>query len=135
VGAVRAQDAYPSAFFKLNRAYAERFGDEWVILSAEYGFMRPDFMIPEPYDVSFNRKASGPISISDLREHMQELGLTEFRRVIGLGGREYRALIERAFEETPCEVIFPFAGLPGMGYMMQAVNVAMAAQEYPEMRS
>ena len=41
-------------FFTTNRAYAEKFGSRWVILSAKYGFIRPDFQIPGPYNVSLN---------------------------------------------------------------------------------
>jgi hypothetical protein len=37
-GPTPARDAYTGAPFKVNRAYAERHGDRWVILSAKYGF-------------------------------------------------------------------------------------------------
>ena len=65
-GPVPASEVYTSRFFKLHRAYAERFGDQWVILSAMYGFVRPDFLIPGPYNVTFKRKASGPLDVERL---------------------------------------------------------------------
>lgn len=36
-GPTRADDAYIGTPFTLNRTYAERFGDRWVVLSAKYG--------------------------------------------------------------------------------------------------
>jgi hypothetical protein len=45
-----AKDLYTSTLFKKCRAYAERYGDEWAILSARYRLVMPDQVI-EPYDV------------------------------------------------------------------------------------
>jgi hypothetical protein len=36
-GAVPAKDAYVGGLFKLNRQYAEQYGDACVVLSAKYG--------------------------------------------------------------------------------------------------
>ena len=52
-GPTPAKNAYVGAPFKVNRAYAEKFADRWVILSAKYGFIDLDFVIPENYDVTF----------------------------------------------------------------------------------
>src|SRR4051794_17641224 len=57
LGPTAAQDAYVGGPFKLNRAYAERFGQRWVILSAKYGFIDPAFVIPGPYDTTFLKPA------------------------------------------------------------------------------
>lgn len=48
VGPTAARDAYTGTPFRTNRAYAERFGDEWRILSAKYGLIEPEFIIAEP---------------------------------------------------------------------------------------
>ena len=47
-GPTPAGEAYTGAPFKVNRAYAERHGDRWVILSAKYGFIPPDSLLPGP---------------------------------------------------------------------------------------
>ena len=39
IGAARACDAYTGTPFRLNRTYAEQFGDAWVILERQ---VRPD---------------------------------------------------------------------------------------------
>jgi len=62
-GAIQAQYAYTGAPFKVNKEYAEYFADRWVILSAKYGFIDPDYIIPGPYNISFKKKSSGPVSM------------------------------------------------------------------------
>ena len=59
-----AQDAYTGAPFSLNRKFAETFADSWLILSAKYGFIDPESMVPGPYNVTFKRKATAPIAIT-----------------------------------------------------------------------
>jgi hypothetical protein len=34
--------------FRLNREYAERFGEAWFVLSAKYGLIAPNFCTSEP---------------------------------------------------------------------------------------
>lgn len=67
LGPVPARDAYTGTPFRVNRPDAERFEDSWVILSAKYGFISPDFVIPSPYEVTFTRRSNGPISVERLR--------------------------------------------------------------------
>jgi hypothetical protein len=50
--------AYTSTPVRLNRQYAERFGDTWVVLSAKYGLIAPNFSTSEAYEVSFKCRAS-----------------------------------------------------------------------------
>jgi hypothetical protein len=123
-GSVQAKDAYTSRFFTTNRAFAEKFGSRWVILSAKYGFIRPDFQISGPYNVSFKDPATQPVEIHTLIDQIKELGLGEAKRVIGLGGKEYRAMIEEAFAPFGCPLSFPFAGL-GIGEMTEATKRAI----------
>ena len=124
-GPVAARDAYTSPRFRVNRAYAERFGQRWVILSAKYDFIDPDFPIPGPYDVTFNDPSTGPISSFTLREQVAERGLGRFSTVIGLGGPAYRAAIDLAFRETGAKIRHPFAGLP-IGLEIQRVRATIA---------
>jgi hypothetical protein len=77
-GPTEARDAYTSQLFRRFRAYAERRGDKWVILSAKYGFMEPDFLIPASYDVTFNNLNSNPVTVDQLRSHVERLGLGHF---------------------------------------------------------
>ena len=49
----RAKDLYISALFKKGRAYAERTGARWFILSAQHGLVDPEEML-EPYDLQLS---------------------------------------------------------------------------------
>jgi hypothetical protein len=121
---VSARDAYTSIYFQKNRAYAELFGNRWVVLSAKYGFVDPDFVIPGPYNVTFNDPASSPVSATTLYGQVRTQGLDQFEHVVGLGGSEYRALVQQAFAGTTVDVEFPFAGLP-IGKAIQAADAAV----------
>jgi cytoplasmic iron level regulating protein YaaA (DUF328/UPF0246 family) len=123
-GPTEAYYAYKGPPFKINRAYAERFADRWMILSAKYGFIRPNFVIPEPYEVTFKKKSTNPVSISTLKRQVAEQRLATFKVVVGLGGKEYRQAIDAAFEDTGAITVFPFAGLP-IGKMMKALKYAI----------
>jgi len=125
-GAIAARDAYSGGPFGINRAYAERFADRWVVLSAKYGFISPDFMIPGPYNVTFKRKDPSPVGVATLREQVQRQRLMEFNPIIALGGKEYQRAVRAAFEPWSVKIVAPFAGLP-IGKTMQAVKRAIAA--------
>jgi hypothetical protein len=56
-GPVSAAEAYTRTSFRLNRQYAERFGNAWVVLSTKYGFISLDFILPGTYEVSFKRRS------------------------------------------------------------------------------
>lgn len=123
-GPTLAKAAYVGAPFKVNREYAEHLSDRWVILSAKYGFIDPDFIIPGPYNVTFKRKSSDLATVDELRGQVHQLGLNSFGRVIGLGGKEYRAMIRAAFDGIPVVLEFPCAGLP-IGRAMAAAKMAV----------
>jgi hypothetical protein len=128
-GPTLARDAYIGSPFKVNRRYAERFGDAWVILSAKYGFIPPDFVIPGPYNVTFNDGSTEPIKTSALREQVRGQGLDEFELVISLGGQEYAAVISDAFADT--KLVFPFRGRSLFDAMKATSRCADTGQMYP----
>ncbi len=125
VGPTPAKDAYVGPFFGLNREYAAKFSDKWVILSAKYGFLDPDFVIEGNYDVTFSRLGTGPISSDQLRRQVEEKGLDGFSQVVVLGGMEYGTRVTRAFEGATSRILTPLEGLGGIGYMMHAVREAL----------
>jgi hypothetical protein len=123
-GPARAADAYLGPPFRVNREYAEAFAERWVILSAKYGFISPDFVIPTNYSVTFKRKGTEPVSVSVLRAQAREQGLGDYPTVVGLGAIEYREAITEAFAAAPVTLHFPFAGLT-MGRAMHAAKAAI----------
>jgi hypothetical protein len=132
-GPTPAKDVYLGNLFAANRAFAERFGHRWVILSAKYGLIDPDFVIPGPYEVTFKDRRTRPIAGYVLSQQMEAAGFTEdFSRVIVLGGREYVQMLRRAFVGFPqIRLVFPFARLP-IGKMVQATQRAVRAPSATE---
>lgn len=127
-GATPARDAYTGSPFKVNREYAERFAERWVILSAKYGFIDPDYKIDGPYNVTFKKLNTLPVKLDVLKKQVRELGLGGYSTVIGLGGKEYRAMIESALGGNESNICFPFAGLP-IGKMMSATKRAIGSSQ------
>jgi len=125
-GPIAASDAYTSAAFRLNRQYAQTFGDAWLILSAKYGLIPPDFIIPGPYNVTFNHPAADTVTIEQIQAQAQRLGLERYSTIIGLGGKEYRRILVAAIAKFDGDqrFQFPFAGLP-IGKAMRAVKQAL----------
>ena len=75
-------------------------------------------------NVTFKKRTTNPVGVARLIEQIKELRLNEVPNIIGLGGKEYRAMIERAFASFPCSLSFPFSGLP-IGLAMQATKRAI----------
>ncbi len=123
-GPMAASDAYTGAPFKLNRRYAECFGDAWIVLSAKFGFVKPEFVISGPYEVTFKNVRTHPITTECLQQQVGDLGLNRYALVVGLGGADYRKAICDAFVVSPVHLAFPFAGLK-IGKMMQATKEAI----------
>jgi hypothetical protein len=124
-GPTPARDAYIGSPFAVNRRYAEHFAKCWLILSAKYGFISPDFVIPGPYNVTFKKRSSNPIDLRELLLQVDRDSLWRFPKVVGLGGADYRSIIEEVFEPWPTELAFPFAGLR-QGPAMSATNSAIS---------
>jgi len=120
-----ARDAYTSVYFQLNREYADKFANHWVILSAKYGFIEPDFIIPQNYNVTFKRKRTNPISVRQLRDQVRAKKLAHFGLVEVLGGLDYYKQVKEAFAGTDAHVRWAFQGLEGIGYFMQRVRRAI----------
>lgn len=76
--AAPAKELYDSSYFRKMRAYAERSGAPWFILSAEHGLVRPDQWL-EPYDCYLAdmsgdfRRAWGEKVVSQLHDALGHL--------------------------------------------------------------
>ena len=99
LGAVPARNVYVSTLSRLSVQYAEVVGVPWYILSAEYGFMAPDWPIPGPYETSFKDPSSMPIPIMLMREQAHKLGLYGMERIVCLAGPEYHLVLSIVFSD------------------------------------
>ena len=97
-----AKDAYSSSIFSVSREYAEKLGEKWLVLSAKYGFIEPDFLIPGNYDVRMGDP--GSISPSELVAQVKDKGLARFKEVDVLGSIDYFYAVRTAFRDTNVKV-------------------------------
>ena len=80
-----ARELYTSNYFSLKRQYAEEYGDDWAILSAEHGLLDPDVEI-EPYDTTIDDVDRGEWEIEVLKSLSAAVKDT---RVVLLAGPDY----------------------------------------------
>lgn len=110
-GPAKARVAYVGPPFKVNRAFAERFADKWIILSAKYGLIDPDFIILKDYDVTFTRPSTNPITVDEVRKQLEEMkNLQGYDTVIALGGQKYTDIAKQVFANF-AQVLPPTEGL------------------------
>jgi hypothetical protein len=130
-GPAKARVAYVGSPFKVNRAFAERFADKWIILSAKYGLIDPDFIIPKDYDVTFTKPSTNPVTMEQVKKQLQDMeNLQEYDTVIALGGEEYTNIVKQVFMDFS-KVMLPTEGL-SLGNSMHKVK-SLSMLEKPEM--
>lgn len=120
-GPTKAREVYIGSFAAKCREYAERFHPEsWCILSAKYGFLSPEDIIAGPYNVSFNKRQTNPISLQKLASQVGNKRLTGYRRVVVLGGRHYVKMAKILFSSAKIEE--PLRDCSGIGFMMKKLD-------------
>jgi len=126
-GEAEAKDVYISPFGKACQAYATEFFENWVILSAKHGFLRPDDIVLENYDLAFDSKSDEIISIEQLQKQMVDKDLLQFEEIVLLAGKKHKKVVTKLYPE---EIItYPLAGCRGVGNMLQKLNGAVEAKK------
>jgi hypothetical protein len=102
-----AEDLYISALFRSMRKYAEKNADEWFILSAQHGLLRPDQVIA-PYERTLITMAK-PDRLAWAAKVQKQLlkVLPPKANVIILAGERYREYIEPFLTAQGFEVTVP----------------------------
>ncbi|MES5939009.1 MULTISPECIES: DUF6884 domain-containing protein [Bacillus cereus group] len=122
-GPMEAKDVYISPFGKACQAYATMFFENWVILSAKHGFLRPNDIVLENYDLAFDSKSDEIISMEQLKQQMIEKDLLQFDEIVLLAGKKHKKVVTQLYAE---EIItYPLAGCKGIGYMLQRLKWAV----------
>lgn len=96
-GHTKAKDAYTGPLFRVSRKYAETFADRcrWIIISAKYGFINPDFIIKRKYNIKMGSPKS--IKIQRLQRQISMKRLRRYRKIILLAWSEYMEKVKEAF--------------------------------------
>jgi hypothetical protein len=123
-GPTKARDVYIGNFARTCIEYAEKFyPGSYVILSAKHGFLFPDELIPEDYNVTFNDPKTGPISVDELRKQAERKGLMKYDEIVVVAGSDYVGIVREVFRGK--KIITPLKGLGGMGQMISAMKKAL----------
>ena len=116
-----ARDLYVSQWFRKARAYAERVGDAWYILSAEHGLLDPA-QVTAPYERTLNTMAAEDRRAWAYRVLTQASGvLRRSDDVVVLAGWRYRVGIVGGLLQRVESVACPLSGL-GIGQQLAWFN-------------
>ncbi|HGE5803631.1 TPA: DUF6884 domain-containing protein [Bacillus thuringiensis] len=126
-GPMEAKDVYISPFGKACQAYATMFFENWVILSAKHGFLRPSDIVLENYDLAFDSKSDEVISIEQLQKQMIDKSLLQFDEIVLLAGKKHKKVVTKLYPEEM--ITYPLEGCKGIGYMLQRLKEAVKEGE------
>ncbi|MDA2184122.1 hypothetical protein PDN25_18760 [Bacillus cereus] len=126
-GPMEAKDVYISPFGKACQAYATMFFENWVILSAKHGFLRPSDIVLENYDLAFDSKSDEVISIEQLQKQMVDKSLLQFDEIVLLAGKKHKKVVSKLYPEEM--ITYPLEGCKGIGYMLQRLKEAVKEGE------
>lgn len=116
IGPVPSKYVYTGEFHKKCQTYAKLvYPTEWIILSAKYGFLKPDDIIPETYNITFDDENS--IQNDDLKTQIKAKKLDRYDQIVILGSKLYKEKIENLFS---CDIVSPLIGIRN-GIMKQRI--------------
>ena len=113
-----AKDLYNSPLWRSRRAYAERFGTDWYILSAKYGLVDPEETIA-PYDLALTdlraaeRRTWAQEVLDDLAARVPDLRGSTVEIHAGKAYAEFG--LENGLDDLGARVRRPLARIPGIG--------------------
>ena len=107
----KAKDLYVSPLFVKARAYVEKMGQPWFILSAQFGLVDPETVIP-PYELTLNAMgvAARRAWASKVLGQLEPL-LVDVQSLVFLAGQRYREHLAPALRERAIAVTVPMEGL------------------------
>jgi hypothetical protein len=120
-----ARDIYGGRPWDLRKRYAEAFADEWLVISATYGLVRPTDRLEPGYK-------EGSLTTPQLEERLKsqarEFQLGRFGLIEILAGRDYVDAILKCFGDLTDRVFAPLDGL-SMGDRSLAIHRRILARE------
>ncbi len=108
-----ARDLYVSPLFRKERAYAERAGVPWFILSAQHGLVAPEEVL-EPYELRLSttsRDYRHQWGRRVVRQLDDAIGPIEGRTIELHAGSAYTDAVRDVLRASGAEVVEPLAGL------------------------
>lgn len=119
-GPVYAKQAYQGTLHKKCARYARFHNLYPVILSAKYGFLHPEDIVPDNYDTGFQHH-SGVISDTALTSQWHMKGFSETDTIVVLTGKKHQRVLNRVIDTTH-QWEFPLSRARGIGEMLQILD-------------
>ncbi len=123
-GPTLAKEVYTGSFARKCQEYASLFyPTDYVILSAKYGFLWPNDVIPGDYSVTFNDLRTHPITISELEKSARSKDLYAYDQIVVVAGKNYVDMAKKVFPGK--HIHDPLKGCTRNGFMMQRLKQAI----------
>ena len=74
----------------------------------------------------FAVREADPISVEQLSKMAAKKGLSNYDRIVVLGGKAYIDVLGQVFPQK--ELYTPLSGTPGMGYMLSKLSSALKSE-------
>ncbi len=114
---IPARKVYIGSFSRAMIEYGDKFfGDNYVILSAKYGFIYPYEIIPKNYNVTFNDPSTKPVTVEELKQQIKQKQLDKYDIIFVMGGERYLNMVTKAFEGK--QIIDVFENIDMMGIII-----------------
>jgi hypothetical protein len=123
-----AKELYTSPLFKKMRQYAEKYAENWYILSTKYHLLRPEEVI-EPYELTLKQMSAEEIRTwaqETLEMLKKELYPTDVVTIFA--GKQYRRYLLKSIQEMCHEVRVPMENL-GIGQQLQWLKENLSNSE------
>jgi hypothetical protein len=123
-GPTPAREVYTGSYARKCQEYASVFyPSAYVILSAKYGFLWPNDLIPGDSNVTFNDPKTHPITISEMITSAQLKNLYAYDQIVVVAGKNYVDMAKQVFPGK--HIHDPLKGCTGNGFMMQRMKEAI----------
>ena len=121
----RTRDLYISAWFVKARAYVERTGNRWFILSAKYGLVSPDQVL-SPYELTLNSMSTTQRRAwAERVKRQMDKSRPPTGHIVILAGSRYREFLIDYLRDRARAVRVPMRGR-GIGSQLQYLTKARA---------
>ena len=122
--AAKAKDLYTSKLWKGYRAFAEKMGQHWKILSGEHGLVDPEDKL-DPYEKDLTKAPAAERKAWAEKVAPQIIKAVKTKRITFLGGVKYREYLIPLLEEAGFDVVVP---MEKMDLFKQHKYLSKAAQ-------
>lgn len=120
----RARDLYTSTWFVKARAFVERTGEPWFILSAKHGLVSPEQVL-SPYESSLNTmSAAQRRAWAERVKRQMDKSLPPTEHIVILAGSRYREFLMDYLRHRAHTIRIPMRGL-GIGRQLQYLTKAL----------